>query len=253
MDEILITLTRTVFIYFFILVVMRIMGKREIAKLSVFDLVVFIIIAEVAAIGIEDVSKPLLEVLSPVLLVMILQMLFSYISMKKEHLRDFIEGKPSVLIENGKINDKEMQKQRYDIYDLIMQLHEQKVRSVADVEFAILETTGKLAVFTKEDSKQKPPSREKGGEKYNPPLELGEQSTQLSQSATIQTEVRFKGLPIILIADCKVKDESLQKIMQTRFWLKNKLQEAGFKEIKDVYFASVDEDGTMFIDGRDHK
>jgi len=257
MSDFIIAISRTLFIYFFILLVMRIMGKREIAKLSIFDLIVFIIVAEVAAVGIEDVSKPLLQVLIPISIVMLLQMLLSYLTMKKDKLRDLIEGKPSLIIENGKINDREMQRQKYDISDLIMQLHEQNVKNVADVEFAILETSGKLSVFTKNNNNQlnNQLSDNSDNEQYKEPqelLEIGVKSAKLKDAIIIQTEVRFAGMPLTLISDCKVKEENLQLINQTRFWLKNKIQLAGYKEIKDVYFANIDSDGKLFVDGKDH-
>jgi len=231
---------------------MRIMGKREIAKLSIFDLIVFIIVAEVAAVGIEDVSKPLFDVLIPISIVMLLQMLLSYLTMKKDKLRDFIEGKPSLIIENGKINDREMQRQKYDISDLIMQLHEQNIKNIADVEFAILETSGKLSVFTKNNDNQQKEHIPDVNEQCHEPMEIGVNSVDLKDAIIIQTEVRFAGMPLTLISDCRVKEENLQLINQTRFWLKNKIQLAGFKEIKDVFFANIDSDGRLFIDGKDH-
>ncbi|OEF96339.1 DUF421 domain-containing protein [Desulfuribacillus alkaliarsenatis] len=256
MEDLFVSVYRTFFIYFFILIIMRVMGKREVAKLSIFDLVVFIMIAELAAVGIEDTDKQLLGIIIPITMVMLLQMLLSYISMKKENVRNLIDGEPSLIIQNGKINDAEMKKQRYDVNDLIMQLHEKQIKNVAEVEYAILEPSGKLTVFPKETSsgsgqnEQVRVIRSKQDDMLN--MEIGDMMSLLKDSNTIKTEVRFKGLPLILVSDCKVKEENLQRINQNRFWLKNKLQEAGFKEIKDVYFASIDENGNLFVDGKDY-
>ncbi len=252
MEELVINIFRTVFIYFFIMIVMRAMGKREMAKLSIFDLVVFIMVAEMAAMAIENPRQPLLEILVPIFIFVILQISLSYLAMKKDKVRDFIEGRPALIIENGKINDREMQRQRYDISDLVMQLHEHQVKNVADVEFAILETSGKLSVFTKEDQKKKNTSKETMQEKYMPPQELGDRTDKLSHAATVGTGVRFKGMPLILISDSKVLDENLRKIQQNRFWLKNIIQKAGYKEFKEVYFASIDEAGNLYVDGKDY-
>ena len=256
MEEFIVNVFRTVFLYFFIMFALRAMGKREMAKLSIFDLIVFILIAEIAAMGIEDPQRPLLEVLTPIFLVMILQLFLSYLTMKQDKVRDFIEGKPSLVIENGKINDREMERQRYDMSDLVMQLHENQVKNVADVEFAILETSGKLSVFMKDDQRKKDTvkrdAKQDIQEKYMPPRELGDRTDKLSHSATVDTGVRFKGMPLILISDSKVQDENLRKIQQNRFWLKNIIQKAGYKEFKEVYFASIDEYGNLYVDGKDY-
>ncbi|OEH84567.1 hypothetical protein BHU72_08650 [Desulfuribacillus stibiiarsenatis] len=266
MEELITSLSRTLFIYFFILVVMRVMGKRELAKLSIFDLVVFIMIAELAAVAIEDVSKPLLQMLSPIILVMALQIVISYVSLKQISFRNMIEGKPVMIIENGKINDKEMQKQRYDINDLLLQLHEQKVKNVGDVEFAILETSGKLTVFTKEsnskqsdnsngknnNSKKQEDAKEAQEDKYIQAIEIGDYVQDQKFQTSLQTDIRFLGLPLTLISDTRVQDDNLEKIQQTRFWLKNMIQEAGFKEFKDIYYMSIDEDGKIYIDAREY-
>lgn len=254
MEEYFVSVYRTFFIYFYILLVMRVMGKREVAKLSIFDLVVFIMIAELAALAIEDSEKPLLEIIVPIAMVMLLQMALSFISLKQEKFRDIIDGKPSLIIQNGKLNDKEMKKQRYDINDLIMQLHEQQIKNISDVEYAILESSGKLSVFPKNPSQSTGQSTQQDSidKERSRDMEIGQMMMQLKDSKTIKTDIRFKGLPLILISDMKVKEENLQRINQNRFWLKNRLQDAGYKEIKDVFFASIDEDGNLFVDGKDY-
>lgn len=219
---------RTVLIYVVMYLIIRLMGKREIGKLSVFDLVISIMIAEIAAIMIEDRERPLWEGLLPMGVLAATQILLALISLKSRTLRVLFDGKPSYLIENGKLNIKEMKKQRYTLDDLMLQLRENKVMNVADVEFALLESTGKLTVTTKEEfNKAKQTDSQTMGEKVN---------------------VRYEGLPIPLVMDGKVQEENLQKIGQNRFWLHRELQKRGVKSVKDVFLCTLDHRGRLYID-----
>ncbi len=143
-------LIRTVLVYLIVLLVMRFMGKREIGKLSVFDLVISVMIAEIAVIVIEDTDRPLTDGLLPMALLMVIQIGLAYVSLKSRKLRLWFDGKPTVIIEQGKLNSEAMRKQRYNLDDLMVQLRENQIPTVADVEFAILETSGKLSVIPKE-------------------------------------------------------------------------------------------------------
>jgi uncharacterized membrane protein YcaP (DUF421 family) len=210
--DIMIVFFRTVLIYFVVLLVLRIMGKREVGKLSLFDLVISIMIAEIAVFVLEDSNKPLIEGLVPMGTLVLIQMLIAFITLKSRRIRLLFEGKPSLLIEKGQLNREEMKKQRYNLDDLLVQLRQQKVRDVADVEFAILEPTGKLSVIEKASN-----------------------------------NIRFEGLPLPLILDGKVQDDQLEKLGQTRFWLKNQLQARGVFDFKEVFFCSINQRGHIFL------
>ena len=152
MNDLLIIGFRTFFLYFFILVVLRLMGKREVGELGVLDVVVFIIMAEVAAIAIEDPKNKLFHTVFPILLLLVIQLITSFISLKSKKFRDLVDGDPSVIIRNGIILEDEMRRQRYNLDDLFQQLREQQIGSVREVTFAFLEPSGNLSVFTKEDT-----------------------------------------------------------------------------------------------------
>jgi len=218
--------TRTVLIYFVIYLVIRVMGKREIGKLSVFDLVISIMITELAVIAIDDAERALWEGILPMAVLALLQILIAYVTLKSRWLRALFEGNPSYVVSHGKLNREEMRKQRYSLDDLMMQLRENKVTDVADVEFAILEPTGKLTVTTKNPEDEK---RKKQGGAQAPAF-------------------RYEGLPVPLIMDGRVQDENLEKIGQTRFWLKRELQQRGIKDAKDVFLCTIDHRGKLFID-----
>ena len=130
------------------------MGKREVGQLGIIDLIVSVLIAELVAISLEDTTKSVWLVIVPILLLVVLQIGMSFLSLKRKYIRDIFDGKPSVIINYGKINIKEMIKQRYNLDDLLTQLREQSIRSIKEVEYAILETSGKLSIFKKETSKK---------------------------------------------------------------------------------------------------
>ena len=147
----LIILFRSVFFYFLVAILYRIMGKREIGELSIMDFIVSLFIAELIAISIENYKESMLMSLIPVLALSIIQILLSYISLKNKKARDLIDGNPSVIIEKGKVNFKEMKRQRYNVEDLLMQLRSNSIKSINEVDYAILETNGKLSIFKKSD------------------------------------------------------------------------------------------------------
>lgn len=148
--NILMIISRTIFIYFFVAVIFRILGKREVGQLGTFDLVVFLLIAELIAIALDMKENFFLNLL-PVIVLALIQILISKLSLKSIKIRTFIDGKPTVIIKNGIINFRNMVDQRYNLDDLLLQLREKDVRSIDEVEYAILETNGNLSVFKKDD------------------------------------------------------------------------------------------------------
>ena len=149
LNELLIGSFRTVFFYFFIIFMFRLMGKREVAQLSVIDLIVFILIAELVAISIENTDGSLWLTILPISALVGLQIFLAFLSLKSKRFRTFFDGKPSIIIENGKVNYKEMVKQRYTVDDLLFELRQKEIKSLESVEYAFLETNGKLSIFEK--------------------------------------------------------------------------------------------------------
>ncbi|WP_456278149.1 DUF421 domain-containing protein [Bacillus sp. AK128] len=206
---------RTLFLYALIVFIFRMMGKREIGELSILDLVIFIMIAESAVVGIENTEKPIFETIFPMLLLMIIQISLATISLKSKKIRELLDGKPTMLIENGEIKEKEMRKQRYNFDDLLTQLRDKNINNLADVEFAILEPTGKLSVFEKDNKKR---------------------ST----------------LHLPLIVDGEVQEQHLKILDQTNLWLRQQLRKLGYRNVKEISFCSYD-NGVFYIDLIDKK
>lgn len=231
---------RTVMMYCTVFAVMRIMGKREIGELSIFDLVISVMIAEIAVFALEDIERPLYDGFIPMLTLLLIQICIAVLSLRFRKLRIWFDGEPSVIIRNGQIDRKEMKRQRYNLDDLLMQLRSQKIDSVADVEFAILETSGQLSVFPRE-------KKDNSGE--------GGQRLKKREGAvsSVISNIKYEALPLPLIMDGKVNDENLRQIEKNRFWLKNQIQAKGLSDFKQVFFCSIDHNGKLYVNALDEK
>ncbi|NLA33624.1 MAG: DUF421 domain-containing protein [Tenericutes bacterium] len=126
------------------------MGKREIGELGVIDLIVSFLVAEFVTISIEDVKISIFYSLIPLAILMLCQISISHLSMRSKKVRSLFDEKPSVIINRGKINFPEMLKQRYNIEDLLSQLREKSIKNIEEVDYALLESNGRLSVFKKD-------------------------------------------------------------------------------------------------------
>lgn len=151
--EYLIIVAKMSFFYFFIILIYRMMGKREVGQLGIVDLIVSILIAELVAISVEDSAISILSSIVPIIVLVILQMILSYASLKSGKIRNILDGTPSIIIKNGKINYKTMIKQKYNLDDLLTQLREKGYRNIEEIEYAILENNGSLSIFPHNNKK----------------------------------------------------------------------------------------------------
>ncbi|MHB8156405.1 MAG: DUF421 domain-containing protein, partial [Desulfocucumaceae bacterium] len=147
--ELLNIIYRTVFVYFIVLLVVRLMGKRQIGQLSPFDLVVAIIVAEIAAMPMQSGTFPLLHAIVPLAVLAFLEVGLSFAALYSRKLRCLLDGKPQVVISGGFILKKEMRRARYNLDDLLAQLREKGYPRPDDIEVAVLETSGRLSVIPK--------------------------------------------------------------------------------------------------------
>lgn len=205
--SLLIIIVKTIVIYLLVALIFRIMGKREVGQLGTFDLVVFILIAELVAIALENKSNFFFS-LVPALVLVVLQVLISRVSLKSTKFRSFVDGKPVIIIKKGLINFKNMVEQRYTLDDLLLQLREKDIRSIDEVDYAILEINGKLSVFKKDDKDK-------------------------------------KTYPLPIILDGEVNFDNLYSINKTKSWLLNVLADKKIK-VADVFYAFC-KNGELFI------
>lgn len=145
-------IVKTFILYFFIIIMYRIMGKKEVGELGLGDLIVTVLIAELAALSIEDTESSIFISIVPIIVLVLCEMGLSFISMKSDSIRNFIDGRPSVIIKDGKVNFTIMTKLRYTLDDLITQLREKGIKSIEEVDYAVLENSGNLSVFQNTDS-----------------------------------------------------------------------------------------------------
>ena len=138
---------RTVLFYFIVLIVFRLMGKREIGELSVQDLVVSILIAELVAISIENYKDSVLLTVVPIIILLFFEIVSGYLSLRFNKFRNIVDGKPALIINRGIINYIEMIKQSYSLDDLLLELRNNNIKNLKDVEYAVLENSGKLNIF----------------------------------------------------------------------------------------------------------
>jgi uncharacterized membrane protein YcaP (DUF421 family) len=188
------------------------MGKRQIGQLQPSELVVALIIADLAAVPMSEVGIPLINGIIPIITLFIMEELLSYLSLKSERARGLISGKPSILIERGIIMEKELQQLRYNLNDLLEQLRLKNFSNVEDVNYAILETSGQLSVIPKEEKK---------------PVTL--------KDMNIKTQIQH--LPVTVIIDGRIISDNLYKIGLSNNWLANELKKYKIKSARDVFFA----------------
>lgn len=209
MDLLMIAL-RTLFFYFFIFVVYRIMGKREVGQLGIIDLIVSILIAELVVISIEDYNNNIFKSIIPIITLLILQVSLALLTLKKPKFRVFLDGNPSVIIKEGKVNYKEMINQKYNLEDLLVQLREKGYRSIEEIEYAILENNGTLSVFPYQNKlKKKTP------------------------------------MPLPIILDGSIQKETLKLINKDEEWLKEMLKSKKIK-LETIFYAFY-KDKNVFI------
>ena len=154
--ELLIHSVRTIIYYIYLVILVRVLGKREVGQLGVFDLVIILLVANLASISIENIDIPFWYFLINIAIIAIIQKVVSLLELKIQKLRGFFNGKMSVVVFNGKLCAEEMKKNLYNIDDLLMQLRNEKIDSINKVKIAILEHTGTLSVYTYEDTSMIP-------------------------------------------------------------------------------------------------
>lgn len=138
--------------YFYLIFIIRLMGKREVGSLSIFDLAVYFTISDLITACIIDQNIPIYIGILSVAILCFLQKVIAFITMKNKKIRDFIDGKKAIIINNGEIDFEEMKRQKYTFDDLYSQIREKGLDSISLIRWAILENSGKLSVITYKDS-----------------------------------------------------------------------------------------------------
>ena len=214
---------RTLILYSKVVFSLRLMGKRQIGELQPSELVVAIMISDVATVPMQSLDMPLLSGILPVLTLLIAEVVTSFLSIKSRRMRKFFMGEPSIVVYNGVILEKELMKQRFNLSDLLEELRVLGCFDVSDVFVAVLETNGKLSVIPRDNARP----------------------------ATVEDlnlkNVRHEGLPCTVILDGKLNNTELKRSEKKLDDVLSEIRKHGARDIPDVFIASIDAEGEMFI------
>lgn len=216
----LINFFRSIILYIIVLIVMRLMGKREIGQLQPFELAISIMIADLASIPMTDTGIPISNGIIPILGLLIMHLLISLINLKSIKLREIICGKPSILIYRGKIQEKQMIKERFTINELQERIRRENIVNIGDVEYAILETNGQITVI------------EKPNKRGTIPEDFG-----------IMPD--YEGIPYDLVVDGKIMYKNLKQLGKNYSWLKKEVNKFGFAP-EEALIVTLDGKGQIF-------
>ena len=216
----LITFFRSIVLYVLVLIVMRLMGKREIGQLQPFELAIAIMIADLASIPMTEIGIPIYYGIVPILGLLMMHMFISFLNMKSIKAREILCGRPSILIYRGKIIEKELKKQRFTINELEERLRGNDVFNIGDVEYAILETSGQVTVI------QKPEKRNVTPEDLN-------------------ITPDYEGIPYYLVVDGKVMTENLKELGKNYKWLEKQTEKFNMKP-EEALVVTLDAKGQIF-------
>lgn len=216
----LITFFRAIFLYIVVLIVMRLMGKREIGQLQPFELAISIMIADLAATPMTESGIPITNGIMPILGLLVMHLIISIINIKSTKAREIICGKPSLLIFRGKIDQKVLKKERFTINELEERLRDNSIFNIGDVEYAILETSGQVTVIPKPNKRPATP------EDFN-------------------IEPKYQGIPYDLVVDGKVEYENLKKIGKNYTWLQKQTEKFGIQP-EEALIVTIDGDNNFY-------
>ena len=226
--QLLIVLIRTVILYLIVLFVIRIMGKAELSKMSPFQLIVVFMIAELASIPIESPDVSMITGVTAIFTLLFLQVLISFLSIKSEKFKNFFSGTPSVLVDKGEINQKELRKLRITINDLMEQLRIGNTPSISEVEYAIMESNGELSIIPKAVKK---------------PLTAEDMSIEKSREI----------MPVVFVSDGIMYRKNVKISGWTEKQLTDTLLSMGIADYKKVFLAFCDESSQLHVFLSDEK
>ena len=213
---------RTIILYLLIIAGIRLMGKRQVGELEPSELVLSLLIADLAAVPMQDFGIPLLTGIIPILTLLCITLILSVLTMRSIRFRAVICGRPSIIVENGVLRQGEMRKNRFTVDELMEELRIKGITDLTTVKYAILETNGQLSVLP--------------------------YAGQLPATAVqMKCNPREGGLPAVLINDGRVLDHNLRDRGLDRAWLERQLKAHGLRDTRQVFLLSIDEGGQIYL------
>ena len=219
-------LIRTIILYIFIIIGIRLMGKRQVGELEPSELVLSLIIADLASVPMQDYGIPLLTGILPILALLAMTMILSVLTMKSVRFLALMCGRPSIVIRDGLVDQREMARNRLTIDELLEELRAKGYTDPATVKYAILETNGQLSVLPY--ANQKPPTAQQ-----------------------LQVSAEESGLPLVVISDGRLLEHNLRALGRDRKWLDQRLEERGCSGLEAVFLLLVDQTGSIYLARKD--
>ena len=216
----LIIFLRAIFLYIVVLIVMRLMGKREIGQMQPFELAISIMIADLAATPMAETGIPISNGIVPILGLLVMHLVISTLNIKSTKAREIICGKPSILIYRGKIDEKTLRKERFTINELEERLRDNNIFNIGDVDYAILETSGQITVIPKPNKRNTTPK-------------------------DFNIEPEYEGISYDLVVDGKVMNKNLEKIGKNYKWLERQSEKFGIKP-EEALIITIDGNDNFF-------
>lgn len=210
----LLLILRTIILYFLTLLALKAMGKREVGQLQPFELVVILIISEMASISMQSNGLPILNSIIPIIIITLLQITLALLNLKSEKFRIIFCGKPNILIKNGILQQDEMRRTRINLNDLAEELRNLGYFNIDDINYAVLETNGKISVLPKTDKR---------------PVETADLSLNLAMENPAE----------LIILDGHINQKAMQNSGKNQSWLDEKLKQNHIKSPQDVFVAGV--------------
>jgi len=213
---------RTLILYLTVIAALRIMGKRQMGELQPSELVVAIMISDLASVPMQDISLPLFSGIVPAITLIAAEVALSFLCLKSNTMRKFISGSPSVVVYEGRIIEKELNKLRFNVSDLLEELRINGYYDINDVQTAIVETSGKLSVIPKDTSR---------------PVTVSDMEIKRPDK---------EGLPYILITDGSINSSELKRAGKDIKWLEEEIKKRG-ANIGNVFLFSLDITGEVYM------
>lgn len=219
-------LIRTIILYLLIIAGIRLMGKRQVGELEPSELVLSLIIADLASVPMQDFGIPLLTGILPIITLLSLTMMLSVLTMKSVRFRALLCGRPSIIIRDGKLDQREMARNRLTVDELLEELRTKGYTNLGAVKYAILETNGQLSVLPY--AAQKPPTAQQ-----------------------LHLSPKDSSLPLVIISDGHVLERNLSVLGHDRPWLNNRLNDLGCSDPRDVFLLMADSSGSIYLTRRE--
>lgn len=211
---------RTIILYLLLITTIRLMGKKQVGELEPSELVLAMLVSDLASVPMQDFGTPLLYGALPIIILMCITMILSMLTLKSNRFRSLLCGEPSVIVRNGVPDQMALSRNRITVDELMEELRGQGVTELSTVKYAVLENSGHISIILYERNSPTTPSQ-------------------------MNVDVSETGLPLILISDGRLIDRNLNLLGHDKRWLLDQLRARNLEDIRSVFLFTADENGNI--------